>query len=354
MALFSSPPSSLCLLRLSAIGDCCHAVALVQAIQRQWPQTRITWVTGRVEAGLLQLLPGVEVIPFDKKAGWKGYLALWRQLRGRRFDALLHMQAALRASLASMGIRARYRLGFERERAKDGQWLFTNLRVPATGDHVVDGFMGFGRALGLDDVSPSWSLPLPAAERDWARPHRDHRPLLLICPAASKAYKNWTAEGYAALADHAHERGMKVVLIGSPAKMEQDLAAKIRNISANIDENLVGKTSLPQLLALIQEASLVVAPDTGPAHMATLVGTPVIGLYAHHNPRRTGPYRCRDYVVSVYEEALLAETGKTPEQLPWRTRVRDPHAMQRITLEQVIAQFDRITQDFNLLQEPSR
>ncbi|WP_298721650.1 glycosyltransferase family 9 protein [uncultured Oceanisphaera sp.] len=353
MALLGSAPASLCLLRLSAIGDCCHAIALVQAIQRQWPQTRITWITGKVEANLLQLVPNVEIIVFDKGAGWRAYATLWKQLRGRRFDVLLHMQAALRASLASLGIRARHRLGFERERAKDGQWLFTNHKVAATGEHVVDGFMGFGQALGLTDLTPHWALPVPAEAELWASAYAERQPLLLICPAASKAYKNWTAEGYAALADHAHGKGMQVMLIGSPAQQERDLAAKICQLTDNIAENLVGKTSLPQLLALIKAARLVVAPDTGPTHMATLVNTPVLGLYAHHNPRRTGPYRCRDYVVSVYDEALLAETGKSTEQVPWRTRVKDPDAMQRITIAMVEAQFDRITHDFNLLQEPS-
>ncbi|NHH99077.1 glycosyltransferase family 9 protein [Oceanimonas sp. MB9] len=345
MAVFTSAPTSLCLLRLSAIGDCCHAVALVQAIQRQWPQTRITWITGKIEARLLDQLPDVEIITFDKSAGWRAYLRLWRQLRGRRFDALLHMQAAMRASIVSLGIRAEYRLGFERERAKDGQWLFTNLKVEAKGEHVADGFMGFGRTLGLIDTTPRWHWPVTPEAQAQAAKHKDKRPLLLICPAASKAYKNWTAEGYAALADHAHKRGMKVMLIGSPAKMERDLAARIEQLTANIDENLVGRTSLPELMALIKAASLVVAPDTGPAHMATLTGTPVLGLYAHHNPARTGPYHCRDYVVSVYEEALLAETGKAPAELPWRTRVKDEHAMKRITIEQVTAQFDRIYHD---------
>ena len=87
--------------------------------------------------------------------------------------------------------------------------------------------------------------------------------------------------------------------------------------------------------------------------MATIVGTPVLGLYAHHNPARTGPYYCRNYVVSAYEEALLAETGKTAQQLPWRTRVKDANAMQRIQPEQVIAQFERMIDDLNLLQELS-
>ena len=352
MALLDSPPNSICLLRLSAIGDCCHAIALVQAMQRQWPNTKITWITGKVEANLLQLLPNVEIIVFDKSAGWRAYLLLWRTLKGRKFDALLHMQAALRASIASLGIRARYRLGFDKSRAKDGQWLFTNYKVAPHGEHVVDGFMAFGQALGLTDVTPRWNIDLPDEAVQWAKSHQTQQPLLLICPAASKAYKNWTAEGYAKLAKLAHHKGMQVILIGSPAQQERELAAKIGELTPYITENLVGNTSLPQLLALIKMAHLVVAPDTGPTHMATIVGTPVLGLYAHHNPARTGPYYCRDYVVSMYETALLAETGKTVAQLPWRTRVKDPLAMQRIAIEQVSAQFERIIHDLNLLQEP--
>ena len=352
MALFNSPPNSLCLLRLSAIGDCCHAIALVQAIQKQWPETKITWITGKVEANLLQLLTNVEIIVFDKSAGWRAYTQLWQALKGRKFDALLHMQAALRASMASLGISAKYRLGFDKARAKDGQWLFTNYKIAPQGEHVVDGFMAFGHALGLTELTPHWSLTLPDADLQWAQAYQSQQPLLLICPAASKPYKNWTAAGYAALVDHAHTKGIKVILIGSPASQERDLAANIEKLTANVAENLVGKTSLPQLLALIKVAQLVIAPDTGPTHMATLVGTPVLGLYAHHNPARTGPYYCRDYVVSVYDEALLAETGKTCDQLPWRTRVKDANAMQRISIPQVIAQFERISHDFNLLQEP--
>ena len=353
MALLDSPPKSLCILRLSAIGDCCHAIALVQAMQRQWPSTKITWITGKIEANLLQLLPNVEIIVFDKSAGLKAYTQLWATLKGRKFDVLLHMQAALRASIASLGIRAKYRLGFDKARAKDGQWLFTNYKVAAHGEHVVDGFMAFGQALGLTDITPRWAFDLPDEAVLWTTPYQTQQPLLLICPAASKAYKNWTAAGYAQLAAYAHHKGMKVMLIGSPAQQERELAAEIEQLTPHITENLVGKTSLPQLLALIKVARLVVAPDTGPTHMATLVGTPVLGLYAHHNPARTGPYYCREYVVSVYEQALLAETGKTAEQLPWRTRVKDANSMQLITIEQVIVQFERIVADFNLLQEPS-
>lgn len=349
MPLFQTPPSSICILRLSAIGDCCHALALVRVIQREWPETRITWITGKIEATLFADLPGVEVIAFDKSKGWRGYRALWQRLEGCRFDALLHLQAALRASIATLGIKAGVKLGFDKERASDGQWLFTNHRVPSPASpHVLDGFLAFAKELGIRDLTPDWQLPISAEHREWAREKVAGKPTLLICAAASKAFKNWTAEGYAALADHAAGQGFQVYLCGGPAKLERDLAAEIARLSHSKPVDLVGQTNLKQLLALIAEASLVLAPDTGPTHMATLVGTPVIGLYAHHNPARTGPYLCRDHAVSVYQELIEQETGKPLAELSWRTRLKDPDAMSKITSERVIAAFDRICAEYRL------
>ncbi len=150
MPLFSQAPHSVCFLRLSAIGDVCHAVAAVQALQRYWPETKVTWIIGKVEAQLLQGLEDVELIVFDKKQGLKGMQAVWAQLQGRRFDALVHMQLALRASLLTLGIKARYKVGFHLKRAKEGQWLFTNRKIADTDSaHVLDSFYSFIEYLGV-------------------------------------------------------------------------------------------------------------------------------------------------------------------------------------------------------------
>ncbi len=343
MPLFQTPPDALCLLRLSAIGDCVHAVALVQAIQRQWPATRITWIMGKLEARLLGDLPGVEVIAFDKGAGLAGYRAVWRQLKGRRFDALLHLQSAIRASLLTLGIRARHRLGFDRQRASDGQGLFTNHKVPSPASpHVLDGFMAFAAELGVQDLTPRWQIPTSPEDDAWAQTTLGGRPALLICPAASKAYKNWTAEGYAALADHAARRGLQVLLCGGPSPLERQLAADIVALCNAPPRNLVGDTSLKQLLALIRHARLVLGPDSGPLHMATAAGTPALGLYAHHNPQRTGPYHCREQVVSVYQPLMEQATGKPLAELPWRSRLKDEQAMRQIRPDAVIHAFEAL------------
>ncbi|QYK01302.1 glycosyltransferase family 9 protein [Shewanella psychrotolerans] len=343
MSLNLQSANSLCLLRLSAIGDVCHAVAMVQAIQRQYPQLKITWVIGKVEYQLLKHLPGIEFVIFDKSQGWRSYFNLRSALKGRCFDLLLHMQVALRATLASLAIPAKIRVGFDRARAKEGQWLVTNHRVdPLATPHVLEGFMGFAKAVGVTDLQPKWDIPVPAADTEFARgliPDGDKT--LVICAAASKAERNWLPERYAQVADHALAQGYRVILCGGPVPIERQLAEAILIHGDARIENQVGKTTLTQLLALLKRASIVLAPDTGPAHMAVTQGTPVIGLYAHSNPGRTGPYTCLDSVVSVYDEAIAQQKSGG---VPWGTRAKGEHLMALIQVAPVIERFNLLSQ----------
>lgn len=313
---------------------------MVQAVQRRHPQAKITWVVGKVEAQLLAGLEGVELVVFDKRLGWQGYKQLWAALKSQRFDVLLHMQVALRASIATLGIKAKAKVGFDKARAKEGQWLFVNHKIePQSEPHVLDGFMNFARAVGVTDTKPTWKMPLTDAELSFAEQHiaGDQR-TLIICPAASKAERNWLADRYAQVADFALSQGMKVMLCGGPAELEKQLAADIVAHAQGKITNLVGQTNLKQLLALLGRASLVIAPDTGPAHMAVTQGTPVIGLYAHSNPKRTGPYLSLDRVVSRYQQHIEVQTGKPLAQIPFGTRAKGSELMHDIDVESVIEQ----------------
>ncbi|WP_371187968.1 glycosyltransferase family 9 protein [Thalassotalea maritima] len=336
-------PTSICILRLSALGDVCHTVAMVQQIQKQYPQTNITWVVGKVEHSLLQGLPGIEFIVFDKSQGWHAYQQLRQQMQGRHFDVLLHMQVALRASIASLFIPAKVKIGFDKARAKEGQWLFTNRQIePQAQAHVVDSFMNFAKAIGVSPEPANWLMPFGEEERHWRAQHipEDQR-YCVISAAASKAERNWHAQGYAQVADYLSDKGYQVVLCGSPAKIEHQLAAQICELSQCQPINLVGKTSLKQMLAVLESAKLVVAPDTGPVHMAVSVATPVVGLYAHSNPLRTGPYLYRQYVVSVYEQSVEQQYGKSVNELPFGTRAKG-QLMDNITLSMVTEQIDKL------------
>ncbi|MBM4233181.1 MAG: glycosyltransferase family 9 protein [Gammaproteobacteria bacterium] len=343
MLPLATPPESVCLLRLSAIGDTCHVVPLLRSLQRAWPTTRFTWIIGHIEAKLMSLLPEVEFITVDKRAGLAGLQCLRQMLRGRQFDLLLHLQLSMRASIVAALVPARSKLGFDRPRARELQWLVTNARIaPRTREHVLDTFLGFATACGVHDQTLEWNLPLPDDALSYARHWIPDSvsPTMVISPCSSHVQRNWLPERYAAVARHASEtHGMQVILAGGPSALERMMAAAIReHYPAVID--LVGKDTLPQMLALLARARVLLAPDSGPAHMATMVGTPVIGLYAATNPARSGPYLSRDWCIDAFPRAAREFRGRAPEALPWVTKIEQPGVMALISAAEVCDKLD--------------
>lgn len=327
------------MLRLSAIGDISHTLPIVRTLQKAWPQTRITWIIGKTEHALVGDIPGIEFIVFDKSKGMAAYADMRRILKHRRFDVLLHLQMSLRASVISLMVRAPIKLGFDRPRAKDWQWLFTNHKIAAKSrEHVIDSFFGFTEALGIAERELRWDIPIPEQSREKAQALLPKgQKYIVISPCSSMAYRNWSAEGYAEVTDYiARELGLTVVLTGGPSAIEQDYAQRIAQLTFSQPVNLVGKTNLKELLHVLEQAEAIVAPDSGPAHLGTSVATPVIGLYACTNPDRARPYLSAASTVNKYPEAVQAKFGKRPDELPWGIRIKEAGTMERITASDVI------------------
>lgn len=337
----SAAPRSLCLLRLSALGDATHVVPVVRTLQRHWPDTALTWVIGPGERKLLDGLEGVEFVVYDKKTGWSGMRALWRQLSGRRFDALLQMQLAARANLLSLGIRADRRIGFDRARSKEGHGLVVRERIPAGGRHVLDVLGRFLEPLGLCQDRVEWHLPVPAEAREWAAAQLPgDQPTLLVSPCSSHPLRNWRPERYAAVADHAAARGWRIALCGGRSELERRTGDAILAAMQAPAIDLIGKDTLKRLLALLERATLVLSPDSGPVHMANAMGTPVLGLYACTDAERSGPYSDRRWTVNRYDEAARRFLGKPGDALRWGKRVEFPGVMDLIGVDEVIERFD--------------
>jgi heptosyltransferase I len=343
--LLLSPNSKVCILRLSAIGDVCHAAAMVNRIQKYRPDIELTWVIGKIEYELMKGMAGVRFVIFDKKAGRAGIKAVKSALSSIEFDVLCVMQVALRANWLSRGIRAKVRLGFDKARSKEGHSLFINHRIaPQEHAHVLNGFMAFADAMGIAKAeAPEWTIPLTTAEEEFGQQLAStlgH--YAVISPAASKAERNWTPAGYAAVVDHLAQQHIAVVLCGGPGALDKALAQDIMGLTQGVSQSLVGKTTLKQQLSVIKYAQVVIAPDTGPAHMATTVHTPVVGLYAHSNPLRTGPFNNLTEVVSVYPECIEAQYQKTWQDLPWGIRAKGDGLMTKIPVKEVLTQVDRV------------
>ena len=308
----------------------------------------MTWIIGRTEAALLADIPDIEFIIFDKSRGRKAYADVRRTLAGRRFDAALCMHASLRANLLYPLIRTRLRIGYDFTRARDFQWLVTNRRIPLQqNQHVQDAMLAFARYIGVPERPLRWDIPLADAQREFAARYADHeRPLFLISPCSSQRlrnFRNWSVENYAAAARHAQQKyGCRVVVTGGPTALEADYGRAIVRLAGADAVDLVGRTSLKELLALIDAAAVLLCPDSGPVHLATTVRTPVIGLYAGSNPARTGPYFSRGSCVNAYPEAVRRYLGKEPDSLRWGQRVRDPGVMGLIRLARVNACIDSL------------
>ncbi len=331
-------------MRLSAIGDTCHALAVIRRLQDNWPDTHITWIIGKTESMLMSSIRDIDFVVFDKSRGRDAYRDVRAELENKRFDIALCMHASMRANLLIRSIPSKLRLGFDRARAKDFQWLFTNRRIDATpGEHAMEAMLGFATAIGAAPTELRWDIPLTSQEREFAARHRDGaRPLVLISPCSSQRsrnYRNWSADRYVTVIGHLESRyGARVVVTGGPSRIETQYGEQLSfNTGA---ENLVGRTSLREVAALIASSDLVICPDSGPAHVATAMGTPVVGLYATSNPARTGPYVSQDLTVNRYPDAISRYLGKNVHDLRWGQRVRHPDAMDLISVSDVIEKID--------------
>jgi heptosyltransferase I len=346
-----NPPETLCLLRLSALGDITHVLPTLRTIQQHWPNTKITWVIGKIEYQLVKDISNINFIVFDKSKGLYAYLDLRKQIRQQlkhfSFDVLLHMQLSIRSSLASLFIPAHIKLGFDKKRAKDMQSLFCNRRITpvSTRQHVLDSFLEFPRYFGLEPVL-DWQLPVSAtAINAISNKIQADKKLFVInaCAVAkSKNWRNWTFTGYAAIADYVFEKhDMQVVLTGGNNPLEIDTAKEIILLChAAKPINLVAATNIDEMVAILHLAEIVLAPDTGPVHIASALNTKTIGLYASTNPDRAGPYNFKDRVVNKYPEALLKYNNKTVDEASWGERIKTAECMNLISIDDVIIQIE--------------
>jgi heptosyltransferase I len=330
-----APPKEICIVMLSAIGDAVHVLPVANALKRAWPDSRITWVIQPVPHMLVKDHPAIDdFVIFHRRrglSGWTSFRDLRREMGGRRFDLVIGLQVYFKAGLITALTKADVKLGFDRVRARDGQWLFTNRRIPATGQHhVQDQYLEFVRYLGIDPEPVEWNIRLSDAERDAQTFFFStmDRPVCAVVLGTSKLEKNWSAEGYARVLEHIEDdHGMQPVLVGGPSHIERATAdAVLRSTKANVVDAL--GDDLRKLVWIIEGSAMLISPDTGPLHIARALDTPVVGLYGYTNPKRSGPYeKYQDLVVDGYAEY-------PGEEYPLEHTYRD--GMKRITVASVL------------------
>lgn len=328
---------SICIVRLSALGDVLMCLPAVRRLQETYPYARISWVISRPAYDLLEGIEGIEFIVINKPSGPLDYVRFYRRMRGRRFDILLAAQASLRANLLYPSIRARRKIGYDSLRAKDGHFLFVNETIPPGEDHTLEGFLKFASQAGAQSTSVSWNLAMKPEHRAFAHDilPKEGGPILLVNPAASKPERTWPVERYIEVMRFAKEQwDCQLVLIGGPGAFDRALADAILQEVEALD--LVGKTKPAQLLAIMERADVVLCPDTGPSHMAAAVNTPVVALHAVTSAQVSGPYPFRHLAVDYYEEAVQKILGKPRSSVPWGTHIHGSHTMALVPVQPVL------------------
>jgi heptosyltransferase I len=320
---------------LSAIGDAVHVLPVANALKRSWPDCRITWVIQPVPHLLVRDHPAIdEFVLFRRRKGttaWQSYRDLRRHLRGRRFDLVLALQVYFKAGLVAAVIPATTKLGFDRARARDLNWLFTNQRIPPHEvQHVQDQYLEFVRHLGVDPAPVEWRLALTAHEREAQRDFfaRLDAPTCAVVVGTSKPEKNWHALGYARVLEELQfAHGLRPVIVGGPSRLEREIADRILAATSATPVDALGD-DLRRLVYILEGSVLTLSPDTGPLHISRALGTPVVGLYGYTNPKRTGPYR-------AYTDLVVDGYARSPEEdYPPSMEYRD--GMKRVTVEAVL------------------
>lgn len=357
-------------------------IPVVKTLQHRFPSCKITWIIGTLEHKLLVGLPGVEFIVFNKSSGLKGIWGLKKALKGRKFDVLLQMQLSLRANLLSLLIAAKRRIGYDKTRSKELHDWVINERIPHQKDlHVLDGFMQFAQHLGCQDTVLDWHIPVSDSDvllakrimspenmheamvvnsdasvddvlqgkrnfesmQQFAVHEKPNKTKVIVSPCSSHELRNWSIKNYAALCDHlVQKHDAQVLLCGSPAEKEKAFIHDIEKACQSPVLNIAGQDTLKQLLCLMKMVNLVVSPDSGPLHMAGSVGTPVIGLLAASNYKRSGSYQFPEFTVDAYPAACQKFLKKNVDEVKWGTKTEFEGAMDLISLQAVTDKVDQL------------
>ena len=333
-------PRSIAIVLLSAIGDVVHGMPIVTSLKRAWPDARITWIIQPVAHALVEPHPDVdEYITFDRSAGLAAFRDFRKRVAGRRFDLVVALQVYLKAGLLTALINSPRKLGFDRRRARDLNWMFTTERIPPhEPQHVQDQYFEFLHHLGVEPVR-EWRFEFSEAELTARRAffERLDRPALAVVVGTTRPGKNWLPERYARVLEVAEEDlGFRCVIVGGESPVETATARQVVG-STGARPVLALRNDLRRLAWLLDGSTLMLSPDTGPLHIASALGTPVVSLYGYTDPKRVGPYRGpRELIIDRY-----SRPGETIPSAELRSG-----NMERIVVNEVLEKLELAVREF--------
>jgi ADP-heptose:LPS heptosyltransferase len=323
----SSPPSVLIIL-MGALGDVARGLCLVSHIKNHWPHCRITWLIETQWVDVVRYHPGIDrVIVFDRPRGVRAVWSLRKKLAVEHFDITLDLQRHLKSGFFSFLSGARRRVGFHPKNAKEFNWLFNTeyIEYSEGGTPKIDLYLRFAKQLELPPPQ-RLDFGFSTLNLHTLRPNLSARlttPYLAVVMGSSWKSKNWVIDGYAQLVSYILTDGkMGVVLLGnrSQATQAERLTKMIGNAAI---VNLVNKTSIIELVAVLKSAAVAVGPDSGPGHLSGSVATPYVSLFGPTDPSITAPYGSENLVVRVDTDCGPCYKKECPTPERWCMRKID-------------------------------
>lgn len=318
---------SICILRLSAIGDVTHIIPIVSTLQKYYKKCDITWIIGKIEYELVKGLNDINFIVIDKNKTLDSIIGMHNYLKKEKYDVVFHMQKSLRSKLLGRIINGKINVTFSD--------IYTN------NNHVLDNFFAFLEKINIKTKELNWQSNKILTDCDnFIKQNNIEslKPFVTINPFTSERinnYREWNYDNYGTIAEYLfNEYSIKTIFIGKTTEERKNTFQKYIKINSNT-VNLINRTSLGEMLNVLNMSKFYIGPDSGTLHMANMLALPIIGLYATSNPKRTGPYSSLSYTVDRYEKAIEKFSKKSIEKTKWGERVRDKGAMKLILLDDV-------------------
>jgi len=319
-------PTKVLLVRLSAIGDVVHTLPVAAAIKRSFPETHLTWAVEDRCAEVVACNPYVdEIIAVPrhrwrkrrwKMSTWVEGIEFFRDLRKHRFDLALDIQGLMKSAVIAGLSGAPVRLGYHWQR--EGARLFVR-PVPKVPEHkhVVQQYLDVARYLGAVAEPIEFGLRVPAESQEVARALLDSVGItdryLVVNPSAGKDVKRLPTETLAEMVDRSEDAQTPVVLVGHTNDIA--LGEAVTAHARHQIRNLIGKTRLTELAAVLESATAHLSGDTGSAHIAAALGVPVVSVYGPTDPARSGPFGQEAGVISRYGLADDSLASITADQI---------------------------------------
>jgi heptosyltransferase-1 len=291
------------IVRLGAMGDILHALPAITALRAAHAEWFLGWAVEPQWRGLLSAgdddkrgpqMPIVDAIHSVAAKQWArsplsalpDIRRVHRELREARYDVCVDLQGAVRSAAIARWAHASRLIGEDKPREHAARWFFSE-RVETRGVHVIE------QAIEVANVVAGESLPvmLPSLPTD-AGAEREAigiaQPFVLISPGAGWGAKRWPIERYAAVARQLCKSGYHVIINAGPS--EEPIANQLIFLLGGVGGVTMLQPTLTDLIAITRKSSLVIAGDTGPLHLASALGKPVVGIFGPTDPARNGPF----------------------------------------------------------------